>query len=94
MTSFTDGLALLLLAINLATFLAFAIDKRRARQRGQRIAESTLLWLALVGGTPGAYAGRRTFRHKTRKQPFVGRLHTIAAVQVAGLGAAAYLLLR
>jgi uncharacterized membrane protein YsdA (DUF1294 family) len=75
--------------LNLASFAAFAIDKARARGRGRRIAESTLLWLALVGGSPGAYAGRRTFRHKTRKQPFVARLHMIAALQVAGLAAAA-----
>ncbi|EJL21183.1 DUF1294 domain-containing protein [Novosphingobium sp. AP12] len=81
-----------LAALNAATFLAFAIDKARARRHGRRIAERTLLMLALVGGSPGAYAGRRAFRHKTRKQPFVGRLHAIAALQVAGIGTAAYLL--
>jgi uncharacterized membrane protein YsdA (DUF1294 family) len=47
----------------------------------RRIAESTLLTLALLGGTPGTYAGRALFRHKTRKQPFSRRLHTIAVVQ-------------
>jgi len=83
-----------LAAINVASFAAFAIDKAQAKARRRRIAESTLLWLALVGGSPGAYAGRRAFRHKTRKQPFVRRLHTVAALQVAALGAGAYLLLR
>ncbi|WP_159977497.1 MULTISPECIES: DUF1294 domain-containing protein [unclassified Novosphingobium] len=82
-----------LASLNFATFVAFAIDKAHARARRRRIAESTLLWLAFAGGSPGAYAGRRVFRHKTRKQPFVGRLHTIAALQVAALGVAAYLLL-
>jgi uncharacterized membrane protein YsdA (DUF1294 family) len=52
-----------------------------AATRRRRIAESTLLTLALLGGTPGAYAGRALFRHKTRKQPFSRRLHTIAVVQ-------------
>lgn len=82
-----------LAVLNFATFVAFAIDKARARARGRRIAESTLLMLALAGGSPGAYAGRRAFRHKTRKQPFVGRLHTISALQVAALGGVAYYLL-
>ncbi|MFX7804552.1 DUF1294 domain-containing protein, partial [Acinetobacter baumannii] len=57
------------------------------RRGARRIPERTLLLLALIGGTPGAYAGRWLFRHKTRKQPFVGRLHAIAVVQ-AGLLAA------
>lgn len=81
-----------LAVLNLATFVAFAIDKAQARARGRRIAESTLLLLAFAGRSPGAYAGRRAFRHKTRKQPFVGQLHAIAATQVLGLAAAGYLL--
>lgn len=78
-------------AVNLAAFLAFGIDKARARAGGWRISEATLLGLALLGGTPGAYAARRHFRHKTRKQPFVVQMHLIAALQltvVAGAGAA------
>ncbi|HUD30836.1 MAG TPA: DUF1294 domain-containing protein [Novosphingobium sp.] len=93
MTPFEWALAGLA-ALNLATFLAFALDKARARGKRRRIAESTFLWLALAGGSPGAYAGRSAFRHKTRKQPFVGRLHAIALLQGVVLMAAAYLLLR
>ena len=52
-----------------------------------RVAESTLLMLAFVGGTLGAYAGRAVFRHKTRKQPFNSNLFAIAVLQVLGLGA-------
>jgi uncharacterized membrane protein YsdA (DUF1294 family) len=70
-----------LIATNLLAFAAFGIDKMLAGARGRRIAESTLLTLALLGGTPGAYAGRALFRHKTRKQPFSRRLHAIAVVQ-------------
>jgi uncharacterized membrane protein YsdA (DUF1294 family) len=50
-----------------------------------RISEENLLSLAFIGGTPGAYAGRQLFRHKTRKQPFSNRLHAIAGFQIAGL---------
>lgn len=77
-----------LLTLNPLTLLLFALDKfRAARRTGPRISERTLLLLALLGGTPGAYAGRWLFRHKTRKQPFVARLHLIAVGQVALLGA-------
>lgn len=70
-----------LCAMNFWAFAAFGIDKARAERGGWRVQESTLLWLAFLGGSPGAYAGRRLFRHKTRKQPFSGQLHGIAAFQ-------------
>jgi uncharacterized membrane protein YsdA (DUF1294 family) len=79
-----------LAAINAATLLAFRVDKDRARAGRRRISERMLLRLALFGGTPGAYAGRRLFRHKTRKQAFTSRLHAIAAVQLALLAAVAW----
>ncbi|MFC4294134.1 DUF1294 domain-containing protein [Novosphingobium tardum] len=78
------GIALVLL--NLLTFASFGIDKARSRDGGWRIREATLLQWALLGGTPGAYAGRALFRHKTRKQPFCSRLHAIAFLQVTALG--------
>lgn len=59
-----------LVAINLWTLLRFWQDKRRAIAGGRRIPERDLLGLALLGGSPGAFAARRLFRHKTRKQPF------------------------
>ena len=54
-----------LLIINLVTFAVYGIDKRRARQGRWRIQESTLLLLAVAGGTPGALAGMFGFHHKT-----------------------------
>jgi len=79
-------IAAALAAINLAAFAAFGIDKARALRGEWRISEATLLGLAFIGGTPGAYAGRAVFRHKTRKQPFSRELFTVAVMQVAGLG--------
>lgn len=75
-----------LIAVNLATFVMFHIDKSLARSGGWRIRESTLLWLAFLGGTPGAYAARSLFRHKTRKQPFSNHLYAIATLQTVGIG--------
>ena len=78
-----------LIAVNFAAFAAFGIDKALAEAGARRISEAALLQLALIGGTPGAYAGRALFRHKTRKQPFSDRLHTIAGLQAC---AAAFLM--
>ena len=82
------NIATALIAMNFLAFAAFGIDKARAEAGAWRISEGTLLRLAFLGGTPGAYAGRAMFRHKTRKQPFSGNLHTIAAIQLC---AAAFL---
>ena len=79
------NLATYLAAINFAAFAAFGIDKTLAEAGAWRISEARLLGLAFVGGSPGAYAGRRLFRHKTRKQPFSGERHGIALLQTAAL---------
>ena len=60
-----------LLIINLVTFAVYGIDKRRARQGRWRIQESTLLLLAVAGGTPGALAGMFGFHHKTKHLKFM-----------------------
>lgn len=74
----------LLTALNLWTFACFRRDKVRARTGGRRVPERDLLLLALLGGSPAAFAARHMLRHKTVKQPFSRRLKGIAAVQVAG----------
>lgn len=87
------NLAYWLIAVNFLAFAAFGIDKARAENGRRRTAETDLLMLALIGGTAGAYAGRYLFRHKTRKQPFSSRLHTIAILQFAStVGLAVYLM--
>lgn len=80
------NIATAFIALNFFAFAAFGIDKMNAERGAWRVQESTLLMLAFIGGTPGAYAGRALFRHKTRKQPFSSQLRTIAAVQVLGVG--------
>jgi len=81
------NIATYVVAINFAAFAAFGIDKMLAQAGKRRISESRLLGLAFLGGSPGAYAGRSMFRHKTRKQPFSGELHAIALLQVVALAA-------
>lgn len=77
------NIATYVIAINFAAFAAFGIDKMLAEAGAWRISEARLLSLALVGGSPGAYAGRHLFRHKTRKQPFSDELRMIVVLQVA-----------
>ncbi|MEM9132972.1 MAG: DUF1294 domain-containing protein [Actinomycetota bacterium] len=82
-----------LLAVNVVLFALYGWDKRRAGAggggNGVRIPELTLHVLAAGGGTPGAFAGQRTFRHKTRKRPFQVVFWLTVAAQV---GLAAWIL--
>ncbi|MDQ2894004.1 MAG: DUF1294 domain-containing protein [Pseudomonadota bacterium] len=78
------------IGVNAWTVMCFKHDKARAIAGDRRIPEANLLGLALIGGSPGAFAARHLFRHKTRKEPFSTQLMLIAAIQV---GAAAGLLL-
>lgn len=73
--------AIAFLAVNCWTVLRFWQDKQRAIAGDRRIAESDLLALAALGGSPGALLARRWFRHKTRKEPFSTRLLLIVALQ-------------
>ena len=52
------------------TWVAYGLDKGRAKSGKWRIPERTLLLLALAGGSLGALAGMIMFRHKTRKPKF------------------------
>ncbi len=65
------NIVIYLILINLITFLAMYIDKRRAKWGKWRTKESTLFTLVLLGGGIGGIAGMYTFRHKTQKPRFV-----------------------
>ena len=75
-----------LVLVNGWTFVRFWQDKRSARRREWRVPESNLLALALLGGSPAAFAARHLLRHKTRKQPFSNYLRVIAMLQVGLAG--------
>ncbi|HEV7298769.1 MAG TPA: DUF1294 domain-containing protein [Tepidisphaeraceae bacterium] len=81
-------LAYYLLA-SLITFVVYGIDKRRAARRQWRVPEATLQSLAFAGGFPGAFVGRKTFRHKLHKPKFTFMLYAIAMLH--GLAWAVYL---
>lgn len=71
-----------LLAVNIFSFVLFGIDKERAKRNLWRISEKTLIFAALLGGTPGALTGMYFFHHKTRKLKFSVGVPVILAVQI------------
>lgn len=56
-----------MICINAVSFLMFGADKYFAIKNMWRISEKTLLSAAFVGGSFGALAGQKFFRHKTKK---------------------------
>lgn len=68
--------------VNVVTFLAFGWDKRQSIRDGSRIAERSLIALALFGGALGALLGQQFFRHKTQKQPFRTLLWCAALINI------------
>lgn len=71
-----------LLVINVVSFAMFGMDKWKAKHKKYRIPESTLLLLAVLGGSVGAVCGMDFFRHKTLHKKFRLGLPLILAVQV------------
>lgn len=63
-------LSLYLLLINAAAFVLMLADKKKAKRGAWRIPEATLMGVAAAGGSLGALAGMRLFRHKTRHPKF------------------------
>lgn len=59
-----------LLGMNLLSFLLYGWDKHLAMRKKRRIPERSLLFLALLGGGPGALLAMLLFRHKTQKPLF------------------------
>ncbi len=75
-------LIIYLVFLNAVAFLTFGWDKSKARKSGWRIPEKTLLLLAALGGSPGAYAGMRIFHHKTKHIQFRLGIPLIFLVQM------------
>ena len=72
-----------LVAINAATFFVYGIDKWKAKRSMWRIPEATLLGLAAIGGSIGAWLGMRAWRHKTMHKKFQLGIPLIIVAQTA-----------
>lgn len=71
-----------LVIINIAAFIAFGIDKWRARNNAWRIPEATLFLLAIIGGSIGAEIGMHVWHHKTRHLSFIIGIPIILLLQI------------
>ena len=72
-----------LAAINVITFLIYGIDKWKAKKQKWRISESTLLILAVIGGSVGAWIGMKTWHHKSLHKKFKSGIPFILTLQLA-----------
>ena len=84
-----------LVLINLAAFLAFGLDKWKAKRKEKkpsvrRVPERTLFLLALLGGSAGALLGMRAFHHKTLHRAFRYGIPAILALHLLLAGTAVY----
>ena len=59
-----------LIVINVITLIVYGIDKWKAKHSKWRIPEATLLIMAAVGGSIGAWTGIKLFHHKTLHKKF------------------------
>ena len=83
-------IALIYLAvINVVTFFVYGIDKWKAKKSKWRVPEATLLGLAVVGGSIGAWLGMKAWHHKTLHRKFK---YGIPAIIIAQLLIAGYIL--
>lgn len=80
-----------LLIINIITFVAYGVDKWKARNNKWRISEATLLELAIAGGSIGAWLGMRYWHHKTMHDKFRFGIPIIFVLQVILFGYLLYM---
>lgn len=83
MNTLISLLAYYLIAINVITFFVYGIDKYKAKHNKWRISEASLLLLAVIGGSVGAWAGMKTWHHKTMHKKFKYGVPAILLLQIA-----------
>lgn len=71
-----------IIGVNVITFVVYGIDKLKAKKGKWRVPETTLLLLAIVGGSVGACCGVKVWHHKTMHLKFKYGIPLIMAVQV------------
>jgi len=59
------------MAMSMASFIVYALDKRAAQRQQWRVAEGTLHLLALACGWPGALLAQQLLAHKRSKPAFL-----------------------
>ncbi len=74
-----------IIGVNVITFVVYGIDKLKAKKGKWRVPEATLLLLAVVGGSVGAWCGVMVWHHKTTHAKFKYGIPLIMAMQAGFL---------
>ena len=80
--SFLHIALIYLVVINVVTFFVYGIDKWKAKKSKWRVSEATLLGLAVIGGSIGAWLGMKAWHHKTLHRKFRFGVPLILVVQI------------
>jgi uncharacterized membrane protein YsdA (DUF1294 family) len=75
-----------IVGVNILAFLVYGIDKWRAKKGKWRISEATLLLLAIIGGSIGAWLGMKVWHHKTMHKKFKYGVPAILIIQIILIG--------
>lgn len=67
--------------INIIAFGLYGLDKWKAKNHRWRISEATLFFVALAGGSLGAFLGMYIFHHKTKHRAFTTGIPIILILQ-------------
>ena len=71
-----------LVVINVVAFVVYGVDKYKAKRGRWRTPEATLLGLAAIGGSIGAWLGMRVWHHKTMHKKFQYGVPLILIAQI------------
>lgn len=73
---------LLVMIVNGAAFIIYALDKWLAGKNLRRVPEKYLFLLAIIGGSVGAWSSMLMFRHKTKHRTFSIGIPIILFLQI------------
>ena len=77
-----ESISIIIVIINIVTFIIYGIDKYKAKKGRWRIPENSLIGLAIIGGSIGAYLGMRVWHHKTMHLKFKYGIPLIIIIQL------------
>lgn len=77
-----ESITIIIVIINIVTFIIYGIDKYKAKKGKWRIPENSLIGLAIIGGSIGAYLGMRVWHHKTMHLKFKYGIPLIIVIQL------------
>ena len=79
----TNLILLYIVLINILTFFIYGIDKLKAKKSKWRVPENTLIGMAIIGGSIGAWFGMKIWHHKTLHKKFKYGVPLILVAQTA-----------